>query len=108
MTYVNTVPIVKRAAKNYKQFMQKQNKSFSDSVRDVVRKIPRGKTMTYKAVAEKAGNPKAARAVARVMAANFDPEIPCHRVVRTDGGLGGYNRGGVEAKKKILASEKIT
>ncbi len=83
---------------------QKQS-SFSERVRAVVRAIPKGKTMSYKEVATEAGNEKAARAVARLMAANYDPEIPCHRVIRSDGGLGGYNRGGVEAKRAILASE---
>ncbi len=86
--------------------MLKRSETFSDVVRDVVRTIPKGKTMTYKAVAARAGNPAAARAVARVMAKNFDPTVPCHRVIRTDGTLGGYNRGGVEAKARILHSEK--
>ncbi len=63
--------------------------------------------MTYKEVAAKAGNPKAARAVANVMAANYDPLIPCHRVIRTDGGLGGYNRGGVKKKRAILQGEGV-
>ena len=52
-------------------------KTFSDKVRDIVRKIPKGKTMTYKAVAAKAGNPKAARAVGAIMRTNYDPSIPC-------------------------------
>lgn len=82
--------------------------TFTQKVRDVVKKIPKGSVMTYSEVAKKAGNPKAARAVARIMAANYDPEVPCHRVVRKDGGLGGYNRGGVEAKKRILESEGYT
>jgi len=81
--------------------------NFSDKVKAVVRKIPKGKTMTYKEVAAKAGNPKAARAVANVMAANYDPLIPCHRVIRTDGGLGGYNRGGVKKKRAILQGEGV-
>lgn len=88
--------------------MQKQNNTFTDRVRAVVRTIPKGKIMTYKAVATKAGNPHAARAVARIMAANFDPAIPCHRVIRTDGGLGGYNRGGIVAKRRILRAEGVT
>lgn len=78
---------------------------FSEQIRTVVRKIPKGSILTYKQVAEQAGNPKAARAVANVMAANYDPTVPCHRVIRTDGGLGGYNRGGEVAKRAILASE---
>lgn len=81
--------------------------SFTESVKSVVKKIPKGSVMTYKEVAEKAGNPRAARAVARVMAANYDSEVPCHRVVRTDGGLGGYNRGGVVKKREILEKEGV-
>src|SRR5262249_22194110 len=68
-------------------------KTFSDKVRGIVRKIPKGKTMTYKEVASKAGNPKAARAVGAVMRSNYDPSIPCHRVVASDGKMRGYNRG---------------
>lgn len=78
---------------------------FSEKVRAVVRKIPIGSVLTYKEVAVKAGNPKAARAVANVMAANYDPTVPCHRVIRSDGGLGGYNRGGIDAKRLILENE---
>lgn len=80
-------------------------KTFADKVRDVVRKIPKGKSMTYKQVAEKAGNPKAARAVGAVMRSNYDETIPCHRVVRTDGSLGNYNRGGTFKKRQLLKSE---
>ena len=79
--------------------------TFTERIRAVVRKIPKGTVMTYKQAAEKAGNPKAARAVANVMAANFDPTVPCHRVIRTDGKLGGYNRGGETAKRAILETE---
>ncbi len=79
--------------------------SFSDKVRAVVKRIPKGKTMTYREVATQAGNPEAARAVANVMAANYDPEVPCHRVIRSDGGLGGYNRGGTQKKRAILKAE---
>lgn len=81
-------------------------KTFADKVRNVVRKIPKGKTMTYKEVAAKAGNPRAARAVGAVMRTNYDPKIPCHRVVRSDGGMGGYNRGGPKRKAALLAAEK--
>lgn len=78
---------------------------FSDLVKKVVRNIPSGKTLTYQAVAELAGNKKAVRAVANIMAANFDENIPCHRVIRSDGKLGGYNRGGTAAKALILKKE---
>jgi len=61
--------------------------------------------MTYKEVARKAGNSKAARAVGAIMRTNYDPEIPCHRVIRSDGSLGSYNRGGTTKKRTILQRE---
>ncbi len=82
-------------------------KSFADKVRDVVRQIPKGKTMTYAEVAKKAGNANAARAVGTVMKGNYDPTVPCHRVVRSDGSVGEYNRGGPRAKRALLAQEVI-
>lgn len=78
---------------------------FTERVKDVVRNIPKGETMTYGEVAIAAGNPNAARAVANVMAKNYDADVPCHRVIRTDGGLGGYNRGGEPAKRRLLETE---
>jgi methylated-DNA-[protein]-cysteine S-methyltransferase len=80
-------------------------KIFSEKVRDVVRKIPRGKVLTYAEVAKRAGNPNASRAVGMIMSKNFDPAIPCHRVIRSDGKIGNYNRGGQRAKEKILTGE---
>lgn len=79
--------------------------TFTQKVQAIVKVIPAGKVMTYKQVADKAGNVKAARAVANIMAANYDLSIPCHRVIRSDGGLGGYNRGGEPKKRAILESE---
>lgn len=79
-------------------------KSFSEKVRDVVRKIPKGKVLTYGEVARRAGNSKAYRAVGNIMNKNYDQKIPCHRVIRSDGGLGGYNRG-AKTKKALLISE---
>ena len=78
---------------------------FKEKVFAVVKKIPRGKTLTYKAVAIKAGRPGAARAVGSVLKTNFNKAIPCHRVIRSDGQMGGYNRGGIEAKQIILKKE---
>lgn len=79
--------------------------TFAEKVRAIVKKIPKGKSMTYKEVATKAGNEKAARAVGAIMRTNYDPDIPCHRVVRSDGSLGGYNRGGPRRKRVLLSSE---
>lgn len=80
--------------------------SFAKKVYAIVVKIPKGKTMTYGEVAKRAGKPGAARAVGTIMSHNYRPEIPCHRVVRADGKMGGYNRGGPEQKRKILARER--
>ena len=71
----------------------------------MVKKIPKGKTLTYKQVAKAAGRPGAYRAVGNILNKNYDPAIPCHRVVRSDGKTGGYNRG-AERKKEILNEEK--
>ena len=79
--------------------------NFSSRVYAVVAKIPRGRVLTYKQVAAKAGNPRAARAVGTLMAQNYDPKIPCHRVVRSDGTLGNYNRGGPKQKFILLKQE---
>lgn len=81
--------------------------SFSKKVYDVVRKIPRGKVMTYAEVAAKAGNKGASRAVGYWMSKNYDPKIPCHRVVRSDGKIGNYNRGGMKKKLALLKAEGV-
>lgn len=80
------------------------NKKFKEKVFDVVRKIPKGESLTYKQVATMAGSPNASRAVGNILKTNFDPEIPCHRVIRSDGKIGGYNRG-EENKKELLKKE---
>jgi O-6-methylguanine DNA methyltransferase len=80
--------------------------NFKGKVFDVVKKIPKGKTMTYAEVAKKAGNPKAYRAVGNILNKNYNPLIPCHRVVRSDGSLGGYNRG-AKKKKELLLKERM-
>jgi len=72
---------------------------------DALRRIPAGSTASYAEIAEKIGAPKAVRAVARACATNrIAVAIPCHRVVRSDGGLSGY-RGGVERKRALLEKE---
>ena len=83
----------------------KAPQTFEQKVKAIVAKIPKGKTMTYKQVAEKAGSPNAARAVGSIMKANYDPAVPCHRVIRSDGVIGGYNRGGREEKIRKLRAE---
>lgn len=79
-------------------------KIFKEKVFETVKKIPRGRTLTYKQVAELAGRPRAWRAVGNILNKNYDPAIPCHRVVRSDGKTGGYNRGAAK-KAELLATE---
>lgn len=81
-------------------------KTFKEKVFEIVRKIPKGKTLAYKEVARKAGSSNAYRAVGNIISKNYDPKIPCHRVIRSDGGMGGYNRG-IKNKIKILKKEKF-
>ena len=77
---------------------------FQERVLAVVAKIPPGQVLTYKEVARLAGSPRAWRAVGNILHKNYDPRIPCHRVVRSDGQPGGYNRGA--KKKKTLLSQE--
>jgi len=80
--------------------------AFQRRVWETLQKIPRGETRSYSAVARKIGMPKATRAVARACATNpVAVAIPCHRVIREDGDLGGY-RWGIERKEQLLAMEK--
>lgn len=80
-------------------------KTFSQKVIDIVKNIPKGKVMTYKDVAMKAGSPKASRAVGSIMAKNKDMNIPCHRIIRSDGNLGSYNGLRGKTKQELLHSE---
>ncbi|MGB7329951.1 MAG: bifunctional DNA-binding transcriptional regulator/O6-methylguanine-DNA methyltransferase Ada [Terriglobales bacterium] len=80
--------------------------AFQRRVWEALQRIPRGETRSYSAVAKKIGMPKATRAVARACATNpVAVAIPCHRVIREDGNLGGY-RWGIERKEQLLALEK--
>ena len=71
--------------------------------------IPKGKVKTYKEVANAIKSPRSARAVANACAKNpYAPKIPCHRVIRSDGSLGGYSgKGGISEKRRLLRSEKV-
>lgn len=80
--------------------------TFTERVKEVVKAIPKGSTLTYKEVAVRAGSPGASRAVGSIMKANYDLKIPCHRVVKSDGTVGEYNRGGSAKKAEILEQEK--
>ena len=72
-------------------------------------KIPKGKTVTYKELARSIGRPKAVRAVGNAVGVNpYAPQIPCHRVIRSDGKLGGYSGGGgTKTKRALLIKEGV-
>lgn len=83
----------------------KRKPLFKDKVLQIVAKIPRGKVLTYAAVARRAGSPRAYRSVGNIASQNYDPRIPCHRVIRSDGTVGNYNRGGAKLKAAMLRKE---
>ena len=82
---------------------------FQIKVWNYLKNIPKGQVRTYKQVAIGIKSPKSARAVANACAKNpYAPKIPCHRVIRSDGTLGGYSgRGGIKQKLKLLRSENV-
>ncbi|MDC0343942.1 MGMT family protein [Pelagibacteraceae bacterium] len=82
---------------------------FQLKVWNYLSKIPKGSTRTYAEVAKAIKSPLAVRAVANAIGKNpFPPNIPCHRVIRSDGTLGGYSgKGGIKTKKYLLKSEGI-
>ena len=82
---------------------------FQLKVWNYLKTIPKGTVKTYKQVAIAIKRPKSARAVANACGKNpYAPKIPYHRVIRSDGGLGGYSgRGGINTKLRLLRSEKV-
>lgn len=96
----------KRMPRNESRQKTMNKISFSERVRNIVSAIPEGRTMTYKEVARAAGRPRAYRAVGNILNKNFDSAIPCHRVVRSDGTAGGYNRG-KKQKRAVLKKEGV-
>jgi methylated-DNA-[protein]-cysteine S-methyltransferase len=80
---------------------------FQDLVYAATRNIPKGKVSTYGNIARKIGNPRSARSVGNALNRNpFAPKVPCHRVVRNGGLVGGF-AGGQEKKIKILKKEGL-
>ncbi len=90
--------------------MKLKGTKFQLKVWNYLKKIPRGKVKTYSEVAKSIGRPLAVRAVASAIGKNpLAPQIPCHRVIRSDGSLGGYSgKGGIKTKRLLLKKEGIT
>jgi methylated-DNA-[protein]-cysteine S-methyltransferase len=93
-----------------KKKMKLKGTKFQISVWRYLKKISRGSVKTYSQVAKGIGKPLAVRAVANAIGKNpYPPKIPCHRVIRSDGSLGGYSgKGGIKTKKILLKKEGIT
>ena len=91
-------------------FMEPKGTKFQLKVWKYLKTIPKGQIRTYSEVAKAINKPKAVRAVANAIGKNpYAPKIPCHRVIRSDGSLGGYSgRGGINTKKKLLKLEGIS
>jgi len=85
---------------------KKQETKFKEKVYKIVQKIPSGNFLTYKQVAERAGHPKSWRAVGNVLNKNQNPKVPCHRVIRSDGKIGGFNKG-IKRKVYLLKKEGV-
>jgi methylated-DNA-[protein]-cysteine S-methyltransferase len=83
--------------------------TFQLTVWNYLRQIPKGTVKTYSQIANDIGKPLAVRAVANAIGKNpHPPKIPCHRVIRSDGSLGGYSgKGGIKTKKMLLKKEGI-
>ncbi len=78
--------------------------TFKEKIFAVVKTIPKGHVLSYKEVARRAGKPMAYRAVGNILNKNIDPTVPCHRVIRSNGKIGGY-RDGTQFKIKRLREE---
>ena len=89
--------------------MKLKGTEFQLKVWSYLRKIPRGTVKTYSQVAKDIGKPLAVRAVANAIGKNpYAPKIPCHRVIRSNGSLGGYSgKGGLKTKRFLLKKEGI-
>ena len=99
--------MVKSNGKKQKFMKLHNGTKFEIKVWNSISKIPRGEVRTYKELAIQINRPKSARAVANACGKNPYPvKIPCHRVIRSDGKLGGYSgKGGTKTKKKLLKNE---
>jgi len=94
----------KKLKRNQKK--AREERPFSKRVKEIVKNIPKGETLSYGEVAAVAGSPGAARAVGNIMKGNLDKSVPCHRVIKASGAIGGYNSLKGE-KARLLKKEGI-
>ncbi len=98
-------PQNKNMNQNKLQNRKKQSESFTEKVLEIVKNIPRGSVMSYGEIAKLSGLPRAARAVGSLMAKNKNKDIPCHRVIKSNGSLGEYNNVQGKSKRLLLIYE---
>ncbi|RMF30365.1 MAG: MGMT family protein [Candidatus Nitrosothermus koennekii] len=97
----------RKAKRSLKQLQSRDNKGLDEQVYELLKRIPEGRITTYKALAMALGKPKASRVIGNILKNNPNPVIvPCHRVVRSDGKIGGYAYG-KNVKKILLEIEGI-
>lgn len=104
--FAAVISCINNPFKKHKIPLLVEGTEFQKKVWKAIEKIPAGKTVSYKDIAIKIGKPGAYRAVANACGANIIPVlIPCHRVVASEGKIGGYS-GGLDIKRKLLAAEE--
>lgn len=86
--------------------MQNKKSKFKNKVYETVKKITKGKVMSYKEVARLVGKPQAWRLVGNILSKNKNCKIPCHRVIKSDAKIGGYNQGS-KKKEYLLKKEGL-
>ena len=86
--------------------LQLKTKNFKTAIYEVVKKISKRQVLTYKKVSQLAGMPRAWRAVGNILNKNRDSKVPCHRVIKSDGKIGGYNQG-IKKKIALLMKEGV-
>lgn len=89
-----------------KKLYKRRTTSFQKKVYDAVKLIPKGQVRTYKEIADMTGSSFAFRAVGSALNKNMDPSVPCHRVIRSDGKVGGF-RDGSDVKLRLLQKEGV-
>ncbi len=106
LTYKNSKEILKSANKFLLSAKFSKSQELYNNVYDLTKKIPRGRVATYGQIACALGNKNLSRVVGNILNKNCFKDVPCHRVVMSDGNIGGFNKGAAK-KEKMLASENI-
>ena len=99
---MHTIQLKTNFAKCKHFSLPKTMKTFTEQIYDIVRKIPKGKYMTYKEITAKIGRPNASRAIGTALSKNYFPNVPYHHIIRTNGKINKYNQKKIKTKLEIL------